>query len=66
MYEREYATKLAVAEGQQVLANPTVEENINSRIEYHEREIARLRQSKEDLKPLLGMRIRDIRSAMEY
>ena len=46
--------------------NPTVEENINERIRYFESEIARLKQSKEDLAPLLKMRIRDLRMAVEY
>jgi prefoldin subunit 5 len=46
--------------------NPTVEENIDEKIRYYESEIARLKQSKEDLSPLLKMRIRDIRQAMEY
>jgi len=46
--------------------NPTVEENIDEKISYFESEIARLKQSKEDLAPLLKMRIRDIRQAMEF
>ena len=46
--------------------NPTVEENIEQKIRYHESELVRLKQSKEDLAPLLKMRIRDIRQAMEY
>jgi hypothetical protein len=46
--------------------NPTVEENIEQKIRYHESELIRLKQSKEDLAPLLKMRIRDIRQAMEY
>ena len=46
--------------------NPTVEENIDDKIRYYESEIARLKQSKEDLAPLLKMRIRDIRQAMDY
>lgn len=51
---------------QRVDHNPTVEENIDEKIRYYESEIARLKQSKEDLAPLLKMRIRDIRQAMEY
>jgi len=51
---------------QRVDHNPTVEENINERIHYYESELVRLKQSKEDLAPLLKMRIRDIRQAMEY
>jgi hypothetical protein len=46
--------------------NPTVEENIDAKIAYFESEIARLKQSKEDLAPLLKMRIRDIQQAMNY
>lgn len=46
--------------------NPTVEENIDIKIRYFEAEIDRLKKSKEDLAPLLKMRIRDIRQAMEY
>lgn len=46
--------------------NPTVEENIEQKIRYHEAELVRLKQSKEDLAPLLKMRIRDIRQAMDY
>ena len=46
--------------------NPTVEENIDHRINALKSELARLEQSKIDLQPLLKMRIRDIRSAMDY
>ena len=46
--------------------NPTVEENIDNRINALKMELARLEQSKIDLQPLLKMRIRDIRSAMDY
>ncbi len=46
--------------------NPTVEENIEQKIRYHEVELVRLKQSLEELAPLLKMRIRDIRQAMEY
>jgi hypothetical protein len=46
--------------------NPTVGDNIEEKIRYFESEIARLKQSKEDLAPLLKMRIRDIRQAMDY
>ena len=45
--------------------NPTVEENIDEKIRYYESELLRLKQSKEDLAPLLKMRIRDIRLAMD-
>ena len=51
---------------QRIDHNPTVEENIDEKIRYHEAELVRLKQSKEDLAPLLKMRIRDIRQAMDY
>lgn len=46
--------------------NPTVEDNINEKIRYHESEIERLKSSKETMAPLLKMRIRDIQQAMSY
>lgn len=46
--------------------NPSVEENIDRKIRYLQAEIDRLIKSKEDLGPLLKMRIRDIRQAMDY
>jgi uncharacterized small protein (DUF1192 family) len=46
--------------------NPTVQENIDRKIALLRREIDRLEQSKTDLNPLLQMRIRDIRQAMDY
>ena len=46
--------------------NPTVGDNIDEKIRYYESEIVRLKQSKKDLAPLLKMRIRDIRQAMDY
>ena len=58
--------KHAMVGTQRVDHNPTVEENINERIRYFESEIARLNKSKEDLAPLLKMRIRDLRMAMDY
>jgi hypothetical protein len=59
--EKQYA-----AEAQRIDHNPTVEENIDNRIHTLKMELARLEQSKIDLQPLLKMRIRDIRSAMDY
>jgi hypothetical protein len=58
--------KHAMVGTQRVDHNPTVQDNIDEKIRYYESEIARLKQSKEDLAPLLKMRIRDIRQAMEY
>jgi uncharacterized small protein (DUF1192 family) len=46
--------------------NPTVGENIDSKIAMLKREIDRLEQSKVELAPLMNMRIRDIRDAMSY
>ena len=46
--------------------NPTVEANIDRKIARHQKEIDRLLQSKEELKPLLHMRIGDLRNAMDY
>ena len=60
------AYKQAHLAQQRIDHNPTVEDNIDEKIRYYESEIARLKQSKEDLAPLLKMRIRDIRQAMEY
>ena len=58
--------KRAILGAQVVDRNPTVEDNIDEKIRYYEAELVRLKQSKEDLAPLLKMRIRDIRQAMEY
>lgn len=44
----------------------TVEENIDNKIRHLQAEIARLEASKQELLPLLGMKIRDIREAMNY
>lgn len=46
--------------------NPTVGENIDARIAMLKIELARLEESKETLAPLLGMRILDIRDAINY
>ena len=51
--------------GGQIDVNPTVEENIDRRIAHLKAEVDRLEQSKVDLAPLLKMRIRDVRNAME-
>ena len=44
----------------------TVSENIDAKIAMLKKEIERLEASKETLAPLMGMRIRDIREAMNY
>jgi hypothetical protein len=59
--QRHYANQISAVD-----VNPTVEENIDIKIRHLEAEIQRLQQSKLDLGPLLKMRIRDIRQAMEY
>ena len=51
---------------QSVDANPTVGENLDKRIAYLRSELERLEKSRESLAPLLNMRIRDIRDAMNY
>jgi hypothetical protein len=51
---------------QRIDHNPTVEENLDERIRYLESELQRLKESKESLGPLLKMKIRDIRQAMDY
>ena len=58
--------KRAILGAQRIDHNPTVEDNIDEKIRYYEAELVRLKQSKEDLAPLLKMRIRDIRQAMDY
>jgi len=65
----EQATMVAsprTAIGKLVDENPTVEENIDRKISYLQGEIDRLVKSKTELGPLLKMRIRDIRQAMDY
>jgi hypothetical protein len=58
---RHYANQISAVD-----VNPTVEENIDIKIRHLQAEIERLQQSKQDLAPLLKMRIRDIRQAMDY
>lgn len=62
--KRAYAGGLLAA--QRIDENPSVEENIDRKIAYHQGEIDRLIKSKDELAPLLKMRIRDIRQAMDY
>lgn len=66
MYGNELAAKCESASMDVQRANLTVVENIDSKIAMLENEIARLKASKETLAPLLNMRIRDIREAMNY
>jgi hypothetical protein len=65
-YHHEQQKNLAIQSAQFVDRNPTVEENLDERIRYLESELQRLKDSKESLGPLLKMKIRDIRQAMDY
>jgi hypothetical protein len=65
-YYPEAQAKLAIQSAQLIDRNPTVEENLDERIRYLESELQRLKDSKESLGPLLKMKIRDIRQAMDY
>lgn len=69
MYEESIAKQSAtIGKGliNRIDENPTVEENIDRKIRFLQAEIDRLQKSKVDLGPLLMMRIRDIRQAMDY
>jgi hypothetical protein len=57
--------QVCIASGQ-IDRNPTVGENIDSKISMLKKEIERLEASKVELAPLMNMRIRDIRDAMNY
>lgn len=48
------------------LDNPTVEENSNRKIKYHQLEIARLEAAKQTMQPLLHMKLGDMREVMSY
>ena len=65
-YHPEGQKNLAIQSAQLIDRNPTVEENLDERIRYLESELQRLKDSKESLGPLLKMKIRDIRQAMDY
>ena len=72
MLEGQYSNKLMAAEqcrtqlGYADERNPTVGENIDSKIAMLKKEIERLEASKVELAPLMNMRIKDIRDAMNY
>lgn len=59
-----YANQIAIAKD--VDFNPTVRENLDRRIAHLEHELAEAKASKEALAPLLDIKIRDIRRAMDY
>ena len=63
---QEAAQKQMAYDQIQVQQNLTVEENIDNKIRLMQAEIDRLEASKKELAPLLGMKIRDIREAMNY
>lgn len=47
--------------------NPTLEENINNKIEWHTKEIERLNNLKKTLgDTLMNVNLRDLREAMNY
>ena len=46
--------------------DPTVGENLDRRIAHLEHELAQAKASRESLGPLLHMKIRDLRRAMDY
>ena len=61
-----YANEAKVACAQEVDRNPTVGENLEMKISMLKTELKRLEESRETLGPLLNMRIRDVRDAMQY
>lgn len=66
-YPRAYEEKAVNCVGtERVDTNPTIEENIDTKINMLKKEIERLEESKKTLAPLLAMKIRDIRDAMNY
>ena len=67
MYERNHiegAKQAMVA--REVEFDPTVGENLDRRITHLEHELAQAKASRESLGPLLNMKIRDLRRAMDY
>ena len=60
--------RLTVAYGQPVARdiNPTMRENIDSKINWHKDEIERLENIKGKLPQLLDVNLRDLREAMNY
>lgn len=67
--EAKCETNVSMALGGQVVgqrSDRTVSENIDAKIAMLKAEIDRLEKSKETLAPLMHMRIRDIREAMNY
>ncbi len=50
--------------GSQVMANPTLRENIETKIQYYKDEIARLEKVKIKMEFMLDVNLRDLREAM--
>jgi hypothetical protein len=59
-----YAAKASSAA--EVIYDPTVRENLDRRIANLENELAQIKASRATLGPLLDIKIRDIRRAMDY
>lgn len=67
MYEyQEKALAAAQCSSLNGVGGRTVGENIDAKIIWHRQQIEQLERSKDTLKPLLGMRIEDLRQAMQY
>lgn len=61
----EMATQ-AIGANMQKMANPTMRENIDAKIQYHMDEIERLKTVKEKVPQLLDVNMRDLREAMSF
>ena len=66
MYERNQVAMCESKDSGLQRASLTVGENVDLKIKQLQAEIARLEASKTTLGPLLGMKIGDIREAMNY
>ena len=66
MFEGNYPTPCDAKTLIDPSSNRTIEENIEAKITMLKAEIKRLEESKISLAPLMGMKIRDIRDAMNY
>lgn len=68
MYEEAMTQKYAMVGGMVAKdVNPTLEENINNKIQYHQNEIERLEKLKKTLgETLMNVNLRDLREAMNF
>lgn len=66
MYKESNPVQVGCQVGYAGQENRTISENIDLKITALRNEIERLEKSKESLAPLMAMRIRDIREAMNY